>query len=144
MERTCPICNEEVTNLDAICPRCGFKLVGATQSFKPVSDIDIEAPTHAASESVLRVVKGPYNGQEFVMGEGSFTIGRDPSCDLFLNNMTVSRHHATIEIDANGATIIDEGSLNGTWLNGTVIDRSPLQSGAIVQIGTFDMIYEQR
>lgn len=33
---TCPICNEPIEGSHTSCPRCGFKFVGATQTFNPV------------------------------------------------------------------------------------------------------------
>lgn len=139
MSATCPICNEPLAPGIACCPRCGFTLTGATEAFEPVA-----APAASSSIPVLKVVKGPYNGQEFAMREGSFSIGRDPSCDLFLNNMTVSRLHATITITGDSARIVDEGSLNGTWVNGAVVDQAPLSSGSTLQIGTFEMVFQRK
>ena len=141
MSVTCPICNESLSPGMARCPRCGFTLAGATEAFQPVP---AEQAAAAESVPVLKVVKGPYTGQEFSMREGSFTIGRDPSCDLFLNNMTVSRLHATITITGESASIVDEGSLNGTWVNGAVVDQAPLTSGSTVQIGTFEMVFQRK
>ncbi len=141
---TCPICGEPLQAQAGECPRCGFKLIGKTQAFNPVAgghDAASAAQPKAEVVPALEVLKGPYAGESFRMGLGDFTIGRDPSCDLFLSNMTVSRHHATIHIDASGATISDEGSLNGTWVDGKVVDRAPLMPGSNVQIGTFDMVY---
>ncbi|MGN0072199.1 MAG: FHA domain-containing protein [Coriobacteriales bacterium] len=140
MSVTCPICNESLSPGMACCPRCGFTLTGATEAFQPVSS----EQRAAACVPVLKVVKGPYNGQEFAMREGSFTIGRDPSCDLFLNNMTVSRLHATITITGDSAKIVDENSLNGTWVNGAVVEQAPLSSGSTVQIGTFEMVFQRK
>ena len=142
MPMTCPICNEPINIGDAVCSRCGFTFVGKTEAF-PAVEAAQEQPS-ASLVPVLKVVKGPYNGQEFVMKDGSFTIGRDPSCDLFLNNMTVSRLHAQITITEDGATIVDEGSLNGTWVDGQVVDRAPLVAGSTLQIGTFEMIFERK
>ena len=98
MPATCPICNEPISIGDAVCSRCGFTLVGKTEAF-PAVPAEQDAQPETSYVPVLKVVKGPYNGQEFAMSNGTFTIGRDPSCDLFLNNMTVSRLHAQITID---------------------------------------------
>ena len=138
---TCPICNETLDAGAAACPRCGFNLVGKTQAFTPVVTETVE---EEVTVPVLKVVKGPYNGQEFVMSEGTFTIGRDPSCDLFLNNMTVSRLHSRIIIDGKNAKIVDEGSLNGTWVDGHIVDESPLVNGSALQIGTFETVFERK
>lgn len=78
-----------------------------------------------------------------MLDEGTFTLGRDPKCDIFLSNMTVSRHHSTIVIDGSEAKITDAGSTNGTWVDGQVVDEAPLVAGTRVQIGTFDMIFKR-
>ena len=78
------------------------------------------------------------------MGEGTFTIGRDPSCDFFLNNTTVSRRHAVITVERDRARIVDNGSLNGTWVDGAVVDAAPLVSGSKVQIGSFEMMFKRK
>lgn len=43
-------------------------------------------------DAELEVLSGPYAGESFTLGNGTFTVGRDPKCDIFLSNMTVSRH----------------------------------------------------
>lgn len=141
---TCPICNEIIEAGNASCPRCGFKLVGATQTFNPVM---VETGETSAQEDVgtpaLEVASGPYAGESFIMGDGSFTLGRDPKCDIFLSNMTVSRHHSTITINGNSARIEDAGSTNGTWIDGAIEEEAELKPGTRVQIGTFDMIFKR-
>lgn len=143
MVNNCPICNETLQSGQTVCPRCGFKLIGETQAFKAVAVPETpKAEQHPVGTPALRVLSGPYAGEAFRMGQGSFTLGRDPKCDIFLSNMTVSRHHATIDIDADGARIVDAGSLNGTWVDGEVVDEAELSQGSRVQIGTFDMVFE--
>ena len=139
----CPVCNEPLQKGQTECPRCGFKLIGRTEKFNPLSldvaDLPAEKPL---GEPALEVVSGPYAGEHFVLGQGSYSLGRDPKCDVFLSNMTVSRHHATITIDGPKASITDAGSLNGTWVNGEVVDQAELTPGSRVQIGTFDMVFK--
>lgn len=143
MANQCPICSETLQSGQTECPRCGFRLIGETQAFNPVS-IDDYAESQKASGGIpfLEILSGPYAGERFEMAAGSFTLGRDPKCDVFLSNMTVSRHHATITIDDSGAHIVDAGSLNGTWVDGAVVDEAPLHAGSHVQIGTFDMLFK--
>ncbi|MER6313172.1 FHA domain-containing protein [Streptomyces sp. NPDC001581] len=65
-------------------------------------------------------------------------IGRDPESDLFIDDLTVSRRHAELRALADGSyEIADLGSHNGTYLNGTRLDRraAPLRQGDIVGIG---------
>ena len=45
------------------------------------------------------------------------TIGRSPDCDIFLDDVTVSRQHAVVRRGGGALEIEDLGSLNGTFLN---------------------------
>lgn len=63
-------------------------------------------------------------------------IGRDPECDIVLNEPTVSRRHARIQFIENKLIIMDVGSKSGTRVNGRLIDRpTPLRDGDKVQLG---------
>ncbi len=64
-----------------------------------------------------------------------FTIGRSADRHLSLQNATVSREHAVIDIDADGLTIKDCSSRHGTRLNGASIDTGRLHSGDRIQLG---------
>ena len=57
--------------------------------------------------------------------------------------MTVSRAHAKIVRNAAGVLIEDLGSLNGTWVDGAIVNSAPLHDGSSVQIGTFTLIYHE-
>jgi hypothetical protein len=68
--------------------------------------------------------------------EGTVAIlGRDPSCDLVLNDVKCSRRHAVVEAGPQGLAIRDTGSANGVYLNGKKVDRSPLAEGDVVRLG---------
>ncbi|MEZ5359339.1 MAG: SpoIIE family protein phosphatase [Candidatus Zixiibacteriota bacterium] len=71
---------------------------------------------------------------------GAYTVGRKTSCDFCINDKTVSRHHATIEVAAdNTISVTDMGSHNGTTINGVAIDSAaPLNTGDRIQFGSTD------
>lgn len=92
---------------------------------------------------VLTIIKGPQTGNTFELDGAETTIGRDPSNGIFLNDMTVSRAHAKITRTGAGAAIEDLGSLNGTWVDGAIVNSAPLHDGSSVQIGTFTLIYHE-
>jgi len=92
---------------------------------------------------VLSIVKGPQTGAAFELEDDVTTIGRDPANGIFLNDMTVSRSHARIIREGLGARIEDLGSLNGTWVDGAIVNAAPLHDGSSVQIGTFTLIYHE-
>ena len=136
----CPVCQQKIDPDANACPHCGFKLVGSTQEFSGpgTGGIDI-GTTESCGKPHLTVTKGPLAGEVFYLDPLPVSIGREPDRDLFLNNMTVSRHHAVIEERGSQLIIRDEDSLNGTWVDGKVVEEADLVEGTLVQIGTFSM-----
>jgi DNA-binding NtrC family response regulator len=63
------------------------------------------------------------------------SIGSDPGNDLRLDVPTVSRFHCEIRVDAEGARIVDLGSLNGTVVDGVQVKDALLRNGSLVRIG---------
>ncbi len=70
------------------------------------------------------------------------TIGRHPDSAIFLDDVTVSRHHARVLTEGNGQyTVEDAGSLNGTYLDGERVEAAPLREGAQIQVGKFRLVF---
>ncbi len=122
----------------------------ATKIFR-VPTTDATSPNLMGTQEVaaptLTIVKGPQVGMTFTLNGDVVTIGRDPSNSVFLNDMTISRNHAKINLlhdDYGMATIEDLDSLNGTWVDGTIINKAILQDGSTIQIGTFRMVFNTR
>jgi len=88
----------------------------------------------------LRVLAGPPGaaGLEFVGVGPVVTIGRRADQDIVLNDPSVSRTHARIDLAADRAEISDLGSTNGTLVNGKRSGAAPvpLHAGDRVQLGT--------
>ncbi len=94
--------------------------------------------------SALLVVKrGPNAGSRFLLDAELTTAGRHPESDIFLDDVTVSRRHAEFHRSAyaQGFTVRDVGSLNGTYLNRERIDSAELSSGDEVQVGKFRLVF---
>ncbi|MFR5829387.1 MAG: FHA domain-containing protein, partial [Adlercreutzia equolifaciens] len=138
-------CNNELAPDDAACPHCGFKLLGSTQRFAPVAlpDESFSPEAKPAAAAALRVVRGPQTGVVIQLGDAPQTIGRSPQCTIFLNDMTVSRMHATIEQENGCYVIRDANSFNGVWVNNDSVEARALRPGDFIQIGTFCMQYEE-
>lgn len=139
----CPACGAQVAPEDRECGTCGIRLHGATASFEPVA---AEMPTpegdlESSDVPVLVVRKGVEVGERFYLDQPTFTVGRDPESDIFLNDVTVSREHAVLETSPDGVTISDTGSLNGTYVNDIRVDKAHLRSGDAVQVGRFQMVF---
>jgi pSer/pThr/pTyr-binding forkhead associated (FHA) protein len=90
---------------------------------------------------VLIVRKGPQPGERFFVDRETLAIGRDPESDVFLNDITVSRAHAVVSCRDNVVSVKDAGSLNGTYVNGLLVEEAVLNSGDVLQIGTFQMLF---
>ncbi|MGI8312681.1 FHA domain-containing protein [Saccharopolyspora hattusasensis] len=69
-------------------------------------------------------------------------LGRDHSCDLVLDDPTVSRFHAEVLLINDCYVVTDVGSLNGTYVNGRLIDRAELVDGDAVWIGTYRLRFQ--
>ena len=66
-----------------------------------------------------------------------FTIGRSKENDIIIDDTSVSRHHATIIQTASGIVISDNGSSNGTFINGIRIQgECTLLPNDILKLGT--------
>ena len=146
MTLTCPICNNTLDEGSAACPHCGYHALGSTQSFAPLkfgSDGALQQE-QVAQRFELRIVRGPQTGMDIALREGIMSVGRDPQCDIFLNDMTVSRKHATIEVTKDSCIIRDQKSFNGVWVNDRSEEACLLKSGDVIQIGAFCLVYRER
>ena len=72
------------------------------------------------------------------------TIGRSPETDVFLDDVTVSREHATLVRRAGHWLLDDSGSLNGTYVNRHRIESHRLEDGDELQVGKFKLTYISR
>ncbi len=146
MSERCPVCSNELEPQATACPYCGFKLLGSTQRFEPVTfeDESFKPAAKACAEAVLNVVRGPQTGVSIQLGDSVLTIGRSPQRDLFLNDMTVSREHAIVEPMEGGYAISDTNSFNGVWVNNENVDAPrKLVNGDVIQIGAFCLLYQE-
>lgn len=144
MAIVCPVCSAAVEPTAAACPQCGFNFSGSTQAFKPISmqPTPNMARAELLQEATLSIVKGPQVGNVFRLSVPELTIGRSPQCDIFLNDMTVSRMHATLKREAAGYCIVDADSFNGLWVNNVNVREAQLHDGDVIQIGTFCLVYK--
>ena len=94
------------------------------------------------NSAMLIVIAGPNKGARFLINSEETSIGRDPKSEIFLDDITVSRDHATItRSPAGDFRIVDLGSLNGSYLNAHQVQDSSLAMGDEIQIGKFRLTY---
>lgn len=95
-----------------------------------------------AGTALLVAARGPNSGARFLLDRPVTTVGRHPESDIFLDDITVSRRHAELRVEAGGSQfwVYDVGSLNGTYVNGERADKRLLASGDEVQVGKFKLV----
>lgn len=99
-------------------------------------------PADTGASAWLVFTRGPRTGERVALGHTDTDLGRDRRCTLFLDDATVSRHHAVIDYDNEGHAITDTGSLNGTSLNRNPLDgRTHLTDGDEIQPGKFRLTF---
>lgn len=145
----CPKCGAENISGVKTCTKCGASFLSpaldeTTSILSPVPEAEEELPEVrplAAEDRVLVVKKGPNIGARYSLEPGTIVLGRDPQCDIFLNDITVSRKHAKITVSQAETSLTDLESLNGTYVNSSRIENASLQNGDVLQIGKFKLVY---
>jgi pSer/pThr/pTyr-binding forkhead associated (FHA) protein len=87
---------------------------------------------------------GGREGENFEPKSDRTLIGRSPECDIFLDDVTVSRKHAVLVRQDRDFTIEDQGSLNGTFVNRARIESARLRDGDELQIGKYRLVFMNR
>ncbi len=156
----CPECGNQNPGDSRFCSRCGTALSGAggaaavsadQTSTLSLAGVEVDEHDDLAGEllgeslpagfALLVVQRGPNAGSRFLLDQEVTTAGRHPDSDIFLDDVTVSRHHATFTRTADGYVVADTGSLNGTYLNRERIESAPLGNGDEVQVGKFRLLF---
>src|SRR6516164_10344681 len=84
----------------------------------------------------FRIFKGDQLVRTEQLSLSVIKLGKVPSAHLKLDDETVSRMHAIIEVNGPGdVSIIDLGSTKGTFVNGQKVNKAKLQSGDELQLG---------
>lgn len=88
------------------------------------------------------IIEGPDERREVTL-DGEVSIGRTDASAIVLNDPGLSRKNTSFFVDENEAFVVDENSLNGTFLNGEKISGPPraLRDGDVVKIGSETTIH---
>ena len=108
--------------------------------FDPQHEV-LDLPELAAGTGMLVVVRGPNAGSRFLLDRPETSVGRHSDADIFLDDVTVSRRHAVLRQTDGGIEVADNGSLNGSYVNGDRVEDRLLATGDEVQIGRFKLLY---
>ena len=109
---------------------------------RPLTKEDLDTIIRLSDGTALLIsTRGAVSGSRYLLDEDEITVGRDPRADILLDDSTVSRSHAVFR-RVNGAySVIDAGSLNGTYVNRQRVDQKQLNNGDEIMIGKFRLVY---
>jgi pSer/pThr/pTyr-binding forkhead associated (FHA) protein len=110
------------------------------QTFREIIDDGAVRDAQWTTCAVLVVNRGPNAGSRFPLHQAVTSAGRDPRSDIFLDDVTVSRHHAEFRSGRDELQVVDSGSLNGTYVNGQPIESAVLTNGDEIQMGKFRLV----
>ena len=153
----CTQCGSPLPEAANFCPTCGAaadaearggadhppgSATGALDQalLDELEEVD-DLPTLPPGTALLAVVRGPNAGSRYLLDRDSTDIGRHPDSHVYLDDVTVSRHHARVDREGDDFTLYDLGSLNGTYLGSERVERRELRPGDEVQVGRFKMLF---
>src|SRR5215831_251279 len=114
--------------------RHGYAFSGAAEEVRSAGEAQRPRPRLA-----YRLYSGP---REIALEEGENILGRDPEAAIFIDHASVSRRHARVTVSADGATIEDLGSKNGTKVGGRLISGvQPLADADEIRLGSVPMTF---
>jgi pSer/pThr/pTyr-binding forkhead associated (FHA) protein len=145
----CGFQNPESANY---CSRCGALLERPDAAGEPTLTIgpedvgeDAGEPFEGLEGPALVVRSGGGRvGESFVPTGDRTRIGRSPECEIFLDDVTVSRNHAVLLERGGRFSVEDQGSLNGTFVNRKRIESAELENGDELQIGKYRLTFVER
>jgi membrane associated rhomboid family serine protease len=120
----------------ASCPTCGAPLQVAGGG----------SPGHYNGQPparlTLRAGPGPAGTQVCLWGDRPVEVGKLAGKQLLLPGRLVSRNHCRLIPSADGWAIDDEGSTNGTFVNGHRVRSQALAGGDVLRIGEYEFTYD--
>lgn len=85
---------------------------------------------------VLQICPAIVQAEMFRLSNQRTVIGREPTCDISLNDIAVSRSHAAIDLNDSNYFVTDLGSRNGTFVDDKLLqNRRRLKGGELIRLG---------
>jgi len=137
-----------------VCPSCGGRkfqrssMFGATPHPRVPAHEGHESPDWVEEARDALVAPGhylAYESEERVqvvpLQDGWTRVGRSLSAHIRFDDPTVSRRHALVYCDPEGARVLDDRSLNGVFRNGERVDMEALEDGDELGVGRFRLFF---
>lgn len=100
-----------------------------------------EIQSSNGEKAMVLIARGSHKGSRYLITAEGVTIGRSAGSAIFLDDVTVSRKHATIVKSGKSFVLKDAGSLNGTYIDNASVTEHTLVSGDEFQIGKFHLLF---
>ena len=81
----------------------------------------------------------PDPSQSWTLSDGRYTIGRSDDCHIQINEPTISRHHAHIDVAGDQVSVEDLASRNGLFVNGKRLTKGMLRPGDCLGVGSIEL-----
>ena len=146
-KKFCSQCNQQLDVSWDACPYCAqaaqqaaAAAAAAAAGKKPMKTqaFMINAPGGAAAGMQLLgwlvPMQGPQRGELFTLSPAT-VIGKDPSCNIVLQDSFMSSKHAEIKAEAGAWVLKDLGSTNGTMVNDKRVEKQELVDGDMIMFG---------
>jgi FHA domain-containing protein len=122
---------------------------GTTERFDPITCLDDRFRQRGKSDEPVEPgryiqLQGRARTLLIALGAEVTHIGRGLGADLHLDDISVSRRHAVLVPRSYGHRILDDRSLNGTFVNGQRIDQLDLRNGDVIVLGRVVLRYLER
>jgi pSer/pThr/pTyr-binding forkhead associated (FHA) protein len=120
----------------------------ATEPFDGLSVLDHQtraqalAPHEAGAGHYLEVA-GADGARLLSLHEPMVYVGRSFTAGLRLDDHSVSRRHAILVRRGGRTRILDDRSLNGTFVNGRRVDEAALADGDVIVLGSVVLVYRE-
>ena len=99
-----------------------------TTADRPLTQDDLDTIARLSPGSALLIsTRGAVSGSRYLLDEDEVKVGRDPHADILLDDSTVSRAHALFRREGSTFSVVDTGSLNGTYVNRQRVDHAVLK-----------------
>jgi pSer/pThr/pTyr-binding forkhead associated (FHA) protein len=119
----------------------------SSAAIDPVIEAEFDAADNSGATGVnpyvnrLLVIMNGNENMKRPLNDNIMTIGRDAKNDIQIRSRFISRYHARIISDANGAVVEDLDSRNGVNVNSLKVRRQALRSGDLIDLGKIQVKY---
>lgn len=121
---------------EGVCEFCGVRKDANGRCACSADAVPPPSQAQPARSVRLLGLSGPYFGRTFPLDKSELTLGRGDDRDVRLaDDTSISRRHARLLAGPAGIEMLDEGSSNGTFVNGSRITRSAVKVGDEIRLG---------